>query len=543
MAIYKKGSDPVALRASAERMTAHARSCEAVRSEASRALHSLEGQWRGGDLQQLMRSWPPLDAQLGRFGDDLGRLAEALRRNAGQQDAASGGGAGGSGAGPLGGTRGPGGPGAPGAPGAPAQRTGPGTHLPNPNDPATAAARSELEARLAGMTPAEREAYLKSDEFRAWMMANQANADGAKLALDALFDGGQLQPGRDNAYASFLMNYWGETAMREAGIDPASWDPEQGFTANRETITEVYEYYGQFFLSDPEKYQWAGMANMIGPSFAGGFADLAMMRDVAQDVAGAAGILPDGITPAELRMIEAVANLGDSELQFYESQLLSMQREIFVDQGGMHLAYSAGGLAEIDRMATAGYLEPQYQAAWHGIDSGDPSRVTEGNELLLYREQHDIILDDYDTMRNHPVTGQVVTYGMTLLGAPSIPGAHTYGELFNVHGSFETPGPERLTSGGIFGVGAFDVDNPTQGTVHWETPFPDGNISNFDDRWRLIESDTLPAYQELLATDPERAREIVASNFDQRLEDNRLTNNLGPTAGRLVDGFGVDFDQ
>jgi hypothetical protein len=331
--------------------------------------------------------------------------------------------------------------------------------------------------------------------------------------------------------------------MRDAGIDPATWDPELGFNANRETITAVYEYYGQFFLDDPAKFQRAGMANMIGPSFAGGFADLAMMRDVAQDVAGAAGILPDGITPPELALLEQVANLGDSELQFYESQLLTMQRDIFIDQGGMHQAYAQGGLAEIDRMAAAGYLESPTQNAWHDIDSGDASRVTAGNEALLYREQHDIILDDYNTMRDHGITGEAVTYAMTMLGAPSIPGAHTYGELYNVHGSFETPGPERLTSGGIFGVGAFDVDNPTQGTVNWETPFPDGNIANFDDRWKLIQSDTLPAYQELLATDPERARAIVASNFDQRLEDNRLSNNVGSTAGRLIDGFGVDLDQ
>ena len=90
MAIYKKGSDPVALRASAERLTAHARSCEAVKADAARAMHSLKGHWTGGDLQHLMGQWPPIEAQIGRFGDDLAKLAEALRRNAGQQDSTSG---------------------------------------------------------------------------------------------------------------------------------------------------------------------------------------------------------------------------------------------------------------------------------------------------------------------------------------------------------------------------------------------------------------------------------------------------------------------
>ena len=102
MAIYKKGADPVALRASAERITGHARECETVKGEASRAVHALRGHWGGGDLDHLMDRWPPVEAQLTQFGTDLGRLAEALRRNAGQQDTTSGQGGSGSGGGPGG---------------------------------------------------------------------------------------------------------------------------------------------------------------------------------------------------------------------------------------------------------------------------------------------------------------------------------------------------------------------------------------------------------------------------------------------------------
>lgn len=96
MAIYKKGADPTALRASAERITAHARECDAVRGDAARAVSALRGQWSGGDLDHLMTQWPPIESQLSRFSSDLGRFAEALRRNAGQQDSASTGGVGGS---------------------------------------------------------------------------------------------------------------------------------------------------------------------------------------------------------------------------------------------------------------------------------------------------------------------------------------------------------------------------------------------------------------------------------------------------------------
>ncbi|WP_076259688.1 hypothetical protein [Intrasporangium flavum] len=100
MAIYKKGADPVALRSAAERITGHVRECESVRGEATRAVNAIKGNWGGGDLEHLMSKWPPLDAQLGQFGTDLGKLAEALRRNAGAQDTTSGQGSGG--AGPLG---------------------------------------------------------------------------------------------------------------------------------------------------------------------------------------------------------------------------------------------------------------------------------------------------------------------------------------------------------------------------------------------------------------------------------------------------------
>ena len=109
MAIYKKGADPVALRASAERLTGHARECDGVKAEAGRAVQALRGQWGGSDLDQLMERWPPVEAQLTAFGTDLGRLAEALRRNAGQQDTTSNAG---SAAGGV-----PGSPGVPGAAG------------------------------------------------------------------------------------------------------------------------------------------------------------------------------------------------------------------------------------------------------------------------------------------------------------------------------------------------------------------------------------------------------------------------------------------
>lgn len=94
MAIYKKGADPVALRLSAGRFIGHARECEAVRGETARAIRALGAEWGGADHDHLLARWTPAEARLGQLGSDLAQLAEALRRNAGEQSTTSGGGGG-----------------------------------------------------------------------------------------------------------------------------------------------------------------------------------------------------------------------------------------------------------------------------------------------------------------------------------------------------------------------------------------------------------------------------------------------------------------
>ncbi|GAB3534361.1 hypothetical protein GCM10027403_10060 [Arthrobacter tecti] len=392
--------------------------------------------------------------------------------------------------------------------------------------PQEAAARQELESRLADMTPEEREEYLQSEEFRQWM---QENPEAAKAALDAAFDNGDLVADSE-AYENFLINYWNDNAMREAGIDSAAWRPELGTEANAETITEVYEYYGRLFLENPD-LQWAGMANMIGPSFAGGFYDLDLMRDTAQ----AAGDIPDDIPmPDDVReRLDQLASLPDSELEFYETELLSMQKEIFLDQAMMHQAYTEGGMEQIERLVEAGSMTPTMGQAWADIDSRDPARISRGNEALLDREQNEIIVDNYQAMQDRQVTGDVVTWGLSLVGEPSIPGARSYPEIFPVDGSIESPGPETI----------FGRDNPVQGSVDWTTGLPDGNIANQADRWALIQQDTLPAYQELLRTNPEEAARIVESNFNDRLQANRPINNIDEITARILAGFDVEVNQ
>ena len=128
-------------------------------------------------------------------------------------------------------------------------------------------------------------------------------------------------------------------------------------------------------------------------------------------------------------------------------------------------------------------------------------------------------------MRSHP-GGEAVTYMVTLAGEPSIPGAKSYPEVFPYTFTVESPGPEN--------VPFTNWDNPTQFRTDFTTGFPDGNIADADQRWALIQQDTLPAYQDLLATDPARAEQIIASDFDDRVEQYRPTNNIPGIMDRFL---------
>ncbi|WP_434318977.1 hypothetical protein [Leifsonia sp. P73] len=340
-----------------------------------------------------------------------------------------------------------------------------------------------LTELLKGMTPEQRLAYLDSPEFRDWASKHW---EGAKIAMDAAADSG-LIPTDSDAYAHFLTGYWNHKALVKAGIDPTKWDISRGTEANWEIIKKVYDYYGRLYLKNPDLH-WAGMANMIGPSFAGGFRDLGMLRSILKS-----GIQPPFI-PNELWA--SLKQFGDGELGFFETTLLGMQKEIFLDQARQHEAFLTGGMKEIERLRASGAIDRKTAIAWRQIASGDPAQIAEGNAFLLKREQKDIIDDNYDAMRNHPITGEAMTQMITLIGAASIPGAKTFPEVFS-----------------------------------------EGNIADKDDRWALIEKDTLPVYQDLVTNHPDKAREIIGSDFTQRTEDMRIQNRLLEILDRVRQGF------
>jgi len=285
-------------------------------------------------------------------------------------------------------------------------------------------------------------------------------------------------------YGTALEAYWTARAADEAGVDLASWDVTAGAEANRETVEAVCTSYAGLFLEDPD-LEWAGTAALIGPSFAAGFFDLDQFRRFAQ--------LAQRLTlPPEVTVLpEPLARIGEAELRFYETTLLSMQKEIVNDMAPLHQSYREGGVAALEELRAAGVVDPVTSGAWQ-----------------------------------HGPSGEAFTWALTLVGEPSIPGAAGYPDVFPVPVPVETPGPLALGP----------WDNPLQGTALVTTPFPDGNVADVEDRWALIEEGTLPAYRALLEHDPALVGSLLGTDVHERIDEMRtLRHRLDDIAAQLAD--------
>jgi uncharacterized protein YukE len=320
-------------------------------------------------------------------------------------------------------------------------------------------------------------------------------------------------------FAHVPLEHWRAFAYHRAGIGD-EWNPALGFEHNRPWIDASYAYYGELFRGDRD-FQWAGMANLVAPTFYAGFQDMAAMRHggeaadefTEEALERAFGDLPGPADDAAREWLPTTGSVLASEAGYYETTFLDMQKQIFDDLVWQHEAYTIGGMALMTSLHRRGTLEDEPLEAWHAIDRGD---VAGGNELLLYREQRQIIQDEYSAMRGHhgPV-GEGVTRLMTWVGDSPIEGGTAYRDLYHRDVPLPTPYPHDPS---IPFVGSLDVPLVPDPI---ELRIPEGNIASFDDRWRWIDDDMLPAYQDLLAQ-PGRVEAITTQPVAERAEDRRL---------------------
>jgi hypothetical protein len=68
----------------------------------------------------------------------------------------------------------------------------------------------------------------------------------------------------------------------------------------------------------------------------------------------------------------------------------------------------------------------------------------------------------------------------------------------------------------LFKVGGWDMPD-----IGDPGALPGGNIANFDDRWKWIEEDLVPAFDDLATNHPDQLREIIETSIGDRAEDER----------------------
>lgn len=320
-----------------------------------------------------------------------------------------------------------------------------------------------------------------------------------------------MTPGAEvTVEAHIVKEAWLERALESAGIDRATWRPARGFAANRRTIEAVYDYYGKLFVAHSH-LEWAGLASLIGPSFYAGFKDLGFLPDSVRTMVGTVFGLPVRRLPEQ-----SVADLG-----FYATTFLRMQKKIFEDQATMHEAYLAGGLPSIEELYRLRIIDVATFNAWRDIDrgttSGDATLIDRGNRTLLLREQFDIIDRFYLQMLRHDrPEGVLFTYLLTLIGAPSIPGARSFPEQFPLALAARVP----------------------RAVISLSTPLANGNIALFANRWRLVEDDTLPKYLAFIRDHPGEAQLLAGTPVSERAIGQSLFNR----GGRLIAGALTRWD-
>src|SRR5882672_138388 len=70
---------------------------------------------------------------------------------------------------------------------------------------------------------------------------------------------------RDRGY------YLSQAYVNAFGVyDEPDWDPEKGYSANRDRIVKLYDYYQATYLKQPDVFLWAGLGRMAGGAVVGG---------------------------------------------------------------------------------------------------------------------------------------------------------------------------------------------------------------------------------------------------------------------------------
>ena len=321
------------------------------------------------------------------------------------------------------------------------------------------------------------------------------------------------------SYAALLLQYRLVQATDEAGIDLASWDPFDGFTANRSNMIKSYRYYEDFQLSHRE-LQWAGMGGQVGGDFGGGVADIEWATqlydtpgvqqtasDILHRIEGAFG--PEAVDqlPGGLSVLaDRAGDITTEDLYWFVTRVVIMQKAIFSDLMPMHYVYVHEGVPGLEEMHRAGLFGEDIMDAWYDVASGDPDRIAHGNMTLLQREQGWVVADIWDEVRAYKDgLGAAFTYMMTLAGSPSVVGV-----------------PALRDHNPILLQGT--LPDGRAATLH--TPLPSWDWSVYDQRWDYVTTQLLPRYRHEVEHNWPALEATLRLPYEQQFESARATARI-----------------
>jgi hypothetical protein len=240
-------------------------------------------------------------------------------------------------------------------------------------------------------------------------------------------------------------------------IDLNDYNPANGFflpnSNNYKYIQTVYYYYMQFFQQYPEKLYWAGMAKTAGASVYAGMVDMATWKTSVfvsnQDV--------------------------DKVLVDF---MIQGNKDIFMDMAWAHHAYAASGIEALDYIRENEGLGVTNFDAWslvnEGFQESSMTKLREGNQLILRREQEIVMPPLYDTMKEvwlDPGT-RLEEFLATDLAGIVYPPRNAAGKI-NIDEMF-----------------SINSRNPVQFQLgpSLRQVVPNGKLSDFDDRWEWIDN-------------------------------------------------------
>lgn len=333
---------------------------------------------------------------------------------------------------------------------------------------------------------------------------------------------------------------WRWETYQQAGIDPEAWDPARGLAALDEIAVNAWSFYADLFDRRPDQFLWAGMATLAGGTFYAAFQDLHVLRRGLEDGAIAADEVGDVLDRLYPTLPGEVADrLGDlaardleafaAEVRYVETQFLHMQRQIFDDLAWQHIAYEEGGIDAMEALHERGHIDDVHLGAWRDITAGGRELVERGNRDLLHHEQERIIGDDYDEIRGHSPLSWMMTMGMSAVAHSPVPGGRPFREVVPYEVVVDTPDRFPLVPDWVVPdrIPWTEVDVPGGGGVHIDAPdeihlldLPLHNVSIFENRWRWIAQDMLPAW--LDHVDDGTAAALVAEPLPDQAARQRL---------------------